>query len=60
MNQNRIGVHTGNALVGNLGSQSHLAYTAVGDNVNLAARLESLNKKYGTSVSKHLHNYKLY
>ena len=46
----RIGVNTGLALVGNLGSKSRLNYTCLGDNVNLASRLESLNKKYETSI----------
>ena len=44
----RIGIHTGSASVGNMGTAWRFAYTALGDTVNLAARLEPLNNEYGT------------
>ncbi|MBY0339240.1 MAG: adenylate/guanylate cyclase domain-containing protein, partial [Acetobacteraceae bacterium] len=46
----RIGVHTGSALVGNLGTRSRLKYGALGDTLNVAARLESLNRWIGTRI----------
>jgi adenylate cyclase len=46
----RVGINTGRAVVGNMGSRRRFAYSALGDCVNLASRLEGTNKAYGTRI----------
>ncbi len=46
----RIGIHKGDAIIGNFGGKRFMDYTGIGDTVNTAARLESANKHFGTRI----------
>jgi adenylate cyclase len=48
--QTRFGLHVGDAFAGNIGSSDRMNYTVLGASINLAARLEALNKTYGTTI----------
>jgi class 3 adenylate cyclase len=45
-----VGLHTGRAGLGNIGSSRRMEYTAIGDTVNLASRLEGTTKQFGVDV----------
>jgi adenylate cyclase len=46
----RIGINTGSKVAGNMGTKNKMNYTIIGNTVNLAARLEGVNKQYGTYI----------
>lgn len=55
----RVGINTGSVIVGNIGSEDKLSYTAIGDGVNLTSRLQDLNKTYKTTVVVSQSTYEL-
>ena len=57
--QARIGINSGDMIVGNVGSKKRFDYTILGDNVNLSSRLEGVNKFYGTEIIISENTYQL-